>query len=68
MRPKKNRKKVWDQKKLGLKKNLKKDIGSEKILSLENFLFENVFGSNKITGLKILGPKKISGPEIFFGS
>ena len=41
-----------------------KNVGSEKVSEI--FLFKNLFGTNAIYGLKILGPKKISGLEKFW--
>ena len=53
-----------------VQKNFKKNVGSEKnfgsenkyrsekILGPQKFWFENVFGTNEISGLKISGPKK----------
>ena len=60
-------KKFWDQKKiskkiLGPKKILKKIFGPKKNFGLKNnfgsekVLIRHFFGTNKISGLKILGP------------
>ena len=52
------------EKKLGQKKNFglnKKKFGSEKILGPKRFWFKIFLGTNKISGLKILGLKKILG-------
>ena len=52
---------------MGLKKNFKTNFGSENFL-VRKILIQNFFGTNKISGLKILGPKQIWGWKFFLGS